>query len=102
MSENNIIENPPVDTKDDNEVPIIPQKEEANIKESEVDTSPAEKEDAPIIEPQLEEKPKEYKGFTHDAYYKSNIVSKTFFYWALYILCLARKTKLTPSHLGPL
>ena len=40
MSENNIIENPPVDTKDDNEVPIIPQKEEANIKESEVDTSP--------------------------------------------------------------
>ena len=105
MSENNIIDNPPVDTKDENEVesvPIIPQNEETNIKESDVDTTPTEKDEVTIIEPKQEEKSKEYKGFTHDAYYKSNIVSKTFFYWALYILCLARKTKLTPSHLGPL
>ena len=32
MSENNIIENPPVDTKDDNEVPIIHSKRRSEHK----------------------------------------------------------------------
>ena len=41
-------------------------------------------------------------GYTYDAYDESNIFSKFFFFWALYILRLAHKIDLKPEHLGPL
>ncbi len=42
------------------------------------------------------------EGYTYDAYSDSNIFSKFFFFWALYILRLSHKINLKPEHLGPL
>ena len=42
------------------------------------------------------------EGCTYDAYCQSNCLSKLLFHWSFYILSLAKKTKITISHLGTL
>ena len=41
-------------------------------------------------------------GFKYDAYKESNIISRLFFFWAFYILRLAKKTKLKQKYFGTL
>ncbi len=41
-------------------------------------------------------------GYNYDAYKESNIISRLFFFWAFYILRLAKKTKLKQKYFGTL
>ena len=112
MKNDELIENENEENNQNNEIKI--DKEES---EKEIIKETSKK----IENPEFENNKKEYQnvknqktqnqkniesnkkiGYTYDAYDESNIFSKFFFFWALYILRLAHKIDLKPEHLGPL
>ena len=115
MKNNDLIENENKENISKNE--IIQSKLYKDENEKEIIKDPSKKtKDSLIQNPKIEyQNPKNQKtqnqkhieqpkkvGYTYDAYDESNIFSKFFFFWALYILRLAHKIDLKPEHLGPL